>query len=157
MRLYVVITSLLSRKDYRVLFLGFFMNQTGSDVRKQKKEAVMKKVAIAVALVFLFASGLYAQDYLHGRSGITYNKIGGTTFGSDGSSYNNIGNTRFGSDGGTSTRIGNSTFNSDGTTSNQIGNTLFNSDGSTVNRIGDTTFGSDGKSCTKIGNSSFCN
>ena len=62
----------------------------------------------------------------------SYQRIGGTVFGSDGSSYQQIGNTTFGSDGSTYQRIGNSTFGNDGSSYQLIGNTTFGSDGTVL-------------------------
>jgi hypothetical protein len=103
------------------------------------------------------SSAVQTEEFIHGNSGTSYQRIGNATFGSDGTTRQKIGSTTFDSDGGTSQRIGNSTFNSDGSTTQQIGDTLFNSDGSTVQRIGNSTFGSDGTTCQKIGSQTICN
>jgi hypothetical protein len=86
----------------------------------------MNKMTLGFFLIFSCSFVAIAENFPM-KPGVTYNRIGNTTFGSDGTSYNRIGNTTFGSDGSSSTTIGN------------------------------TTFGSDGTSCTRIGNSTFCN
>ena len=69
------------------------------------------KYALITVVVFVLNIGFaYAEGYLHGQAGTTYQDIGDTTYGSNGSTYQDIGNTTYGSDGTVCQKIGNTTY-----------------------------------------------
>ena len=66
----------------------------------------MKVIAITVFLTINLIGSAYADEYMHGTSGTTYQNFGNTTYGSDGSSSQTFGNTTYGSGGTSSQRLG---------------------------------------------------